>query len=167
MNQPFDHQEFELLLQELRESNPDMQENEILELASMVSHVGSMPEIEPPNNLFGKIAKRIEIEDSKVKTGLENESRVTEQTSLLNALVINISRHMVPFSSGAVAMLVLVILFDGPIQESESEFYENQAHSVQINSTKQDTSSPVVMTMAAASPDELPIVQNLVRYLII
>lgn len=153
MSQSFDHQEFELLVQELRESNPDMQEKEILELASMVNHVGSMPEVQPPNDLFGRITKQIETANSDSTIHSELEDSVTQRTSLLNALVINVSRHMVPFSTGAVAMLVMVILFDGPIQKTESEFYENRSNSVQLN-------SETMSMLSKVTEQDVPVIPN-------
>lgn len=128
MNLQMDPKEFELLLEELQDSNPDMSPAQILELASMVNHVHSMPEIDPPTDLFNKISEQIKLPEncSEESTIVVPDLDQSQSVSLLNQIVLSISRHIVPFSGGAVAMLVLVMLFDGPMQhpQLQEDFYK-------------------------------------------
>ena len=115
MNSHFNAKEFESLIESLKQSNPEMSETELVELASLVHNIQEMPEVDAPKGLFEKINAEINnqasIEDFSRET---REDETTFETCWLDQFVSSLQSYLLPFSSGAVAMLVVITVFDFP-----------------------------------------------------
>ena len=115
MNSQFNAEEFRCLLQDLREANPEMSESELLELASLVHNVQGMPEEEAPKHLFDKIKREINYQDDEVNYSEKIiEKELPTDSFWLDNLVKSLQAYLLPFSSGAVAMLIMITVFDLP-----------------------------------------------------
>ena len=157
MNPDFNVKEFENLIEDLRETNPEMSEAELVELASLVHNIQEMPELDAPSGLFEKVKSEINNQDS-VKDSFQNqkENKISSESSWLDQFVSNLQSYLLPFSSGAVAMLVFITVFDLPILNTNlSESVQSKAtyEDFQVNSTEFGISSETV----ANSPQNLEI----------
>ena len=75
MNPDFNAKEFENLIEDLRETNPEMSEAELVELASLVHNIQEMPELDAPTGLFEKVKSEINNQDS-VKDSFQNQKKI-------------------------------------------------------------------------------------------
>ena len=129
MNSHFNAKEFEILIENLKESNPEMSETELIELASLVHNIQEIPEVDAPKGLFEKVNTEINNQAS-----VENISRKTRENktnfeiSWLDQFVSSLQSYLLPFSSGAVAMLVVITVFDFPtFNSNDSEVFQSNA----------------------------------------
>tara|TARA_B100000674_G_C37948930_1_gene966309 strand:- start:1314 stop:2582 length:1269 start_codon:yes stop_codon:yes gene_type:complete len=142
MNLQFNAEEFRCLLQDLREANPEMSESELLELASLVHNVQGMPEEEAPKNLFDKIKREINYQDGEANYSEKmTEKELPKDLPWLDNLVKSLQAYLLPFSSGAVAMLIMITVFDLPqinsnsIEPMESSMTDQSAEIISDEST--------------------------------
>ena len=138
MNSKFNTEEFECLVTDLKDANPEMSDSEILELASLVHSVQVMPEIEAPKNLFDKVKAEISYQGDG-RSHLENNryEKLHKDVSLTDSILQKLQTYLLPFGSGAVAMLLLITVFDLP-----------QINTLSDNSMQHTSSSPGVVVVS-------------------
>ena len=159
MNSQFNAEEFQCLLQDLREANPEMSESELLELASLVHNIQGMPEEEAPKHLFEKIKREINHQDDEVNYSEKTtEKEFSTDLSWLDNLVKSLQAYLLPFSSGAVAMLIMITVFDlpqinsnstGPMESSMTDQFTETIsdESALANASKQSSSVIIIEPM--------------------
>ena len=104
MNSHFNAKEFEILIKSLKESNPEMSETELIELASLVHNIQEIPEVDAPKGLFEKVNSEINNQASVEDFSPEiREDDTTFERSWLDHFVSSLQSYLLPFSSGAVA----------------------------------------------------------------
>ena len=143
MNSHFNANEFEILIKSLKESNPEMSETELIELASLVHNIQEIPEVDAPKGLFEKVNSEINnqasVEDFSPET---REDDTTFERSWLDHFVSSLQSYLLPFSSGAVAMLVVITVFDFPnLNSDDNQVFQSNAVSEHMQNAHADFAS--------------------------
>ena len=120
-----------------------MSETELVELASLVHNIQEIPVVDAPKDLFEKVNSEINNQASVEDFSPEiRRDDTTFERSWLDHFVSSLQSYLLPFSSGAVAMLVVITVFDFPnLNSDDNQVFQSNTVSEHIQTAPADFDS--------------------------